>query len=370
MKARTADGHTLQLPDARLGALLPQLHRSGLDDIVRRNYDGDLGRAVARSIGLLANRARRVGTLRSPQTGSRYPVFSTALGGRSFQIVTRPGEGSAGTIVGIRPQASPAATARSAEYMAAPGQPALGARRALTTAAVDATLNVPGIYQIYKDGRLIYVGQSQNVRQRLQEHLLCLTHMAVPVGGYQAAAGVMPGSSQQTRRTEEVRRRDLNRARPGNLLTNERELEAMLAATTRSAGVSAEQRRRMHTQSRTPTPRRGQSGIRGQGPPTVRTKPPDPATLRQDLRNASNAISQAAATIGPNPSATIRALELAQGRIYHALGYPPYSSSTALRNANSRLSTFISRWASMPPTEAGSELRSIASQILQATAAN
>ena len=223
MRARTADGHTLQLPDARLGTILPQLHNSGLDDLVRRNYSGDLSRAVARSIGQLANRAHRVGALRSPQTGSRYPVFSSALGGRSFQIVTRPDGAGAGTIVGIRPQA-----AGSAEYMAAAGQPTLGPRRALTTAAGDATLNVPGVYQIYKDGRLVYVGQAQNVRVRLQQHLLCLTHMAVPPAGYAAAVGPMPSSSRQARTAEERRRIDQNRARPGNSLTNQREFEMMI----------------------------------------------------------------------------------------------------------------------------------------------
>ncbi|HWS88668.1 MAG TPA: GIY-YIG nuclease family protein [Pyrinomonadaceae bacterium] len=238
MRTRTADGHTLQLPDARLGALLPQLHNSGLDGLIMRNYDGDLSRAVARSVGQLANRARRVGALRGPQTGGRYPVFSSALGGRQFQIVTRQGGAGAGTIVGIRPQSS-----HSAEYMAAPGQPTLGARRALTTAAADATLNAPGIYQIYRGGRLIYVGQSQNIRQRLQQHLLCLTHMAVPIGGYQAAAGVMAGSTRQTRRTEEVRRRDLNRARPGNRLTNERELEMMIGESSVDGEAMAAARR-------------------------------------------------------------------------------------------------------------------------------
>ena len=224
MRAKTADGHTLQLPDSRLGGLLPQLHRSGLDGLVRGNYAGDLSRAIARSVGQLASRAERAGALRSARTGARFPVFSAAAGGRRVQLITRPSPSGGNTIVGIRPRA---AAGPSAEQMAAPGQPTLGPRRALTTAAADATLNAPGIYQIYKDGRLIYVGQSDNIRRRLQQHLLCLTHMAVPVGGYQAAAGVMRGSNRTARRTEEVRRRDLNRARPGNRLTNEREFEMM-----------------------------------------------------------------------------------------------------------------------------------------------
>lgn len=261
MRATTADGHTLQVPDARLGTLLPQLSRSGLDGLVRRHYSGDLGRAIARSVGLLASRAERAGSLRSTQTGARFPVYSSALGGRRFQLITRPQAPSRGTIVAIRPQG-----AASAEYMAAPRQPTLGPRRALTTAASDATLNAPGIYQIYKDGRLVYVGQSGNIRRRLQQHLLCLTHMAVPVGGYQASAGVMRGSTRQTRRTEEVRRRDLNRARPGNRLTNERELEAMLGASPHEGEAMFGFIRRLF-------------GPRGSAPPTLRSPgaPPPPA---------------------------------------------------------------------------------------------
>lgn len=482
MRTRTADGHTLQLPDARLGTILPQLHSSGLDGLVRQNYDGDLSRAIARSVGQLANRAQRVGALRSRQTGSRYPVFSSALGGRSFQIVTRPGGAGAGTIVGIRPQAS--AATGSAEYMAAaPNQPALGPRRALSTAVGDATLNVPGVYQIYKDGRLIYVGQSQNIRVRLQQHLLCLTHMAIPPAGYDVAAGPMPSSVEQTRRAEERRRIDQNRARQGNSLTNQREFEMMMgdegeaifglpswsqvrdwarsptgagrfvgdlwrrfssSAPSLRAGalppapppppvqpppssrpspppssqprpsqpppssgsgprtlrsrrdgerelesmlgealyewegmasqprgrVSAEQRRRMSRQQQQPTPRRGRSGIRGQGPPTVRTGPPDPGTLRQGLQSAANSISQAAGTMGSSPTTTVRALELAQGSLFLALAHPPYSNSATLRNANSRLSTFISRWSTLTATEASSELHAIASLVRQATTTN
>ena len=45
MRATTADGHTLRVPDARLGTLLPQLSRSGLGGLVRRHYSGDLDRA-------------------------------------------------------------------------------------------------------------------------------------------------------------------------------------------------------------------------------------------------------------------------------------------------------------------------------------
>ncbi len=113
MRATTADGHTLQLPDTRLRALLPQLHRSGCAHLVRANYAGDLTHAVARSVRQLAGRAQHVGALRNPHTGARLPVFDSMLGGRSVRLVTRPLGPGRSALLAIQPQ--PAAASGETE---------------------------------------------------------------------------------------------------------------------------------------------------------------------------------------------------------------------------------------------------------------
>jgi hypothetical protein len=109
MRATTADGQTLQVPDASLTALLPQLRRSGLGHLVRANFGGDIHNAVARSIRDVAQNASRVGTLRHPNTGQRFPVFSSALGDRSYRLITRQLGPARNALVSIRPHAAPSA---------------------------------------------------------------------------------------------------------------------------------------------------------------------------------------------------------------------------------------------------------------------
>lgn len=62
-------------------------------------------------------------------------------------------------------------------------------------AIADARANGPGIYTIFKGGQRLYVGKASNLRQRLQSHLWCLTHMGVGVAPYTVKLTPMPGAA-------------------------------------------------------------------------------------------------------------------------------------------------------------------------------
>jgi hypothetical protein len=64
------------------------------------------------------------------------------------------------------------------EFEVAPGLLTLAA------AIADARATGPGIYTLYKDGKRVYVGRATVLRQRLQQHLLCLTHLKLKVGRF------------------------------------------------------------------------------------------------------------------------------------------------------------------------------------------
>lgn len=116
MRAKTADGQTLQVPDASLTALLPQLRRSGLGHLVQANFGGDIQSAVARSIRDLAQNASRVGALSRSTTGQSFPVFSSTLGNGTYRLITRRLGHARNALVSIQPDAP-----SSAETETGPG---------------------------------------------------------------------------------------------------------------------------------------------------------------------------------------------------------------------------------------------------------
>ena len=59
-------------------------------------------RALVGRLQRLAQRARRVGTLRSVRSGRRYPVFGGQVGGKNYRIVTRPRRGMQHEIMLVR----------------------------------------------------------------------------------------------------------------------------------------------------------------------------------------------------------------------------------------------------------------------------
>ena len=98
---------------------------------------------------------------------------------------------------------------------------------AATTAPFTAK-PLPGIYTVYQDGEKLYVGKSQDLRRRMQQHLLCLRSMGISDSRYKVKLTPMWGSApDQLTRVESTLIKKWGRRRGGGMLTNAktRELE-------------------------------------------------------------------------------------------------------------------------------------------------
>jgi hypothetical protein len=91
-------------------------------------------------------------------------------------------------------------------------------------------LNGPGIYTLYKLGSRFYVGQSQDLKTRLRQHLWCLRTAAdVKLGDYSVKLTSMKGVTETKRKqVEEKAINKWGRRIHGGVLTNIRELEEEL----------------------------------------------------------------------------------------------------------------------------------------------
>jgi N-acetylmuramoyl-L-alanine amidase len=69
----------------------------------------------------------------------------------------------------------------------------------LPKAIADKRALGPGIYTLYKDGQRVYVGRTQLLRQRLQQHLLCLTHLKLKVSRFHVRLTPLPGKTPEHR---------------------------------------------------------------------------------------------------------------------------------------------------------------------------
>ncbi len=90
----------------------------------------------------------------------------------------------------------------------------------------------PGLYLIEFDmagRRRAYSGQSQDVRRRLQQHLLCANMLGLPLAGHEVYVAALPAMNASARRAVERGIHDDMFARHPGVLTNQRrELEAEL----------------------------------------------------------------------------------------------------------------------------------------------
>lgn len=66
----------------------------------------------------------------------------------------------------------------------------------LAKAIADERATGPGIYTLYKDGQRVYVGRATVLRRRLQQHLLCLTHLKLSVGRFHVKLTPLRGAAQ------------------------------------------------------------------------------------------------------------------------------------------------------------------------------
>jgi hypothetical protein len=74
------------------------------------------------------------------------------------------------------------------EFEAAPGLSTLPA------AIADPRAAGPGIYTLFKDGQRVYVGRANPLRRRLQQHLLCLTHLKLTPGRFRVKLTPLRGA--------------------------------------------------------------------------------------------------------------------------------------------------------------------------------
>ena len=65
----------------------------------------------------------------------------------------------------------------------------------LPAAIADPRATGPGIYALFKDGRRVYVGRATQLRRRLQQHLLCLTHLKLSTGRFRVKLTPLRGTT-------------------------------------------------------------------------------------------------------------------------------------------------------------------------------
>lgn len=65
----------------------------------------------------------------------------------------------------------------------------------LPTAIADPRAAGPGIYTLFKDQQRVFVGRARNLRRRLRQHLLCLTHLEEAIERFHVRLTPQPGAS-------------------------------------------------------------------------------------------------------------------------------------------------------------------------------
>jgi hypothetical protein len=100
----TLDNYTLRLTQVGLKRIIFQLpQQPGLKDFVKRNYQGDLQQAVARSIAQLARDALYAGSISQPNFSRKLRVFEAQnAAGRNYQILALPVSGTESAIIALR----------------------------------------------------------------------------------------------------------------------------------------------------------------------------------------------------------------------------------------------------------------------------
>lgn len=65
-----------------------------------------------------------------------------------------------------------------------------------------------GLYVIFRDRALVYLGQSGNLSNRLRSHRLSITRLKLPIGNYRVRILPLPGSTEESRKRREQIIRD------------------------------------------------------------------------------------------------------------------------------------------------------------------
>lgn len=91
----------------------------------------------------------------------------------------------------------------------------------LPAAIGDPRAASPGVYTLFKDGQRVYVGRTTELRRRLQQHLLCVTHLKLGAGRFRVKLTPLASASPaHLKRVESAVIGRFGRAAQGGALAN------------------------------------------------------------------------------------------------------------------------------------------------------
>lgn len=103
-KGSTQEGHTLNLSSQGLARIIKQLNSSGLKDLVQKNLNGSLEKAVVHSIAQVIQHSRYSKSLSHPSSQQTIRVFTAQGKTRTYHIFTHPISSQQSVILAIRSQ--------------------------------------------------------------------------------------------------------------------------------------------------------------------------------------------------------------------------------------------------------------------------
>jgi hypothetical protein len=196
-------GYRLRLPHAALHTVLGRLGPEQLRTLTGGTLPADPAAAVARGVGRVARRARRLGRFRGAPGGPRLDVFGT----RGFRLLVRPTGEMEGEIVAVTPVAGEGEGEMEGEIRSitasltwyGPFRFAASAKDVLSPinrGAKVPNLSGGGIYLFEKLGSKgwepIYVGKADSFAKRLGTRREYLRQLGVTLNRYRVYLGVSP----------------------------------------------------------------------------------------------------------------------------------------------------------------------------------
>lgn len=220
----TLDEHILQLPGLVLDRNIPHfLKQPSFKKLVKSQYKGNLKEAITRSITHLAKYAIYTGNKVYPGLNRKLRVFETQDAyGTNYQIYTWPLSSTQSLILTLQQTQPMSGEADFLEGEINKETGLLEIEQILDDAAgrVTTSLNEApaairnkgwqrGIYVIFRDGKRVDLGKSQNLPKRLNDHLYSLKRKKLETKNYKAIVFHYPNANDKTllAREREYRRR-------------------------------------------------------------------------------------------------------------------------------------------------------------------
>lgn len=245
LTSRPGGGYRLRLPHQGVHTILARLRPEQLRTLTGGALPADPAAAVARGVGRVARRARRLGRLRGRRAGSGLEVFGTP----GFRLLVRPTGEMEGEILAVTPVAGEMEVYadRQPGYRRSVGGKEYRVRGAHATVtwsraepvAGAASLRPPAsaVYVLLKDNQPIYVGESSSWSTRWRARLQALAEFGIPTTPYTVAVGSIawsdpgqPAPKPDLLRTEVEHLLVRGLMRAGIRLNNRRSIEPVLPA--------------------------------------------------------------------------------------------------------------------------------------------